>query len=1077
MFLKIPTIDYTTKVKGHREFETREELIEFLTSIFKEPGKYEFDEATALFNEEAVKFNSKKSYCTFPFRSKDFIEYWDDQKEKCIKGLIITHGSKTWFLPRGYYMWLNFLPIYNKEVGKFTFPSIRDAQYHMALYEEIAQLSYKHGVILKKRQIASEQPHSEPVLGEHGWTTMGDIQIGDKLWNPDGTLTTIIAKSNNGVSDVYEFSFLDGRTTRCGIEHNWEVYDKKDKTTKVLNTKQLIREGFTLGKAHRFSIRCTEPIEFKNVKPLPIDPYVLGCILGDGSISSGVYVSGADNEIFDEIRLALGDDYSLNNIGYLKWSITYNKRFGDERELYENGSFGINPILRALDDLGLRVDKRTGKKFIPDIYLNGSITDRIEILQGLMDTDGYVNAQGNNIHFTNKNKELAEGVAYIARSLGLRVTVKTKENKHGLFYRVLFSGDIHCEIFRLSRKQNRFIKRVTKKVHSLIPLTGIKKLKYQEESSCIVVDNPNRLYITRDFIVTHNSYFHAAVMINFFWFDEGAVIKMAASLKNYINESGTWRFLEEYRNFLNSHTAWYRPCNPDKVLNWQQKIEVTEGGRKYDRGLKSSMIGLALDKDPAAGVGGPTRFFFFEEAGIAPKMDQTLEFLLPSLKSGMIYTGYFVAAGSVGDLDQCEPLRELIYNPDSKDVLAVETNLLNATGEIAMCALFIPEQWSMLPCIDSYGNSLVEEALKMILEERIVWKKTLAPNQYQLRISQKPINIEEAFAARKDSKFMSHLVAAQIRRIEDGEYFKEYVDLYRDETNKILYRPSRRTPIKEFPISPKTINKEGVLVVYEHPCKDPKFGMYYASIDPVGEGKTTSSESLCSIYVYKTKREVTRYKQDGSIEQHIERDGIVASWCGRYDDLTKTHEMLELIVEYYNAWTLVENNISLFIQHMVKKRKQRYLIPKQQILFLKELGSNANVFQEYGWKNTGNLFKSHLISYAQAFTQEEIDQQTDVAGNVTKVMFGIERIPDIMLLKEMQAYRDGLNVDRLVAFCSLVAFATVQESNRGYTKRIEHDVEPLQNSDKNAKLFQNPFRNVGVTPTKYKTRSAFKNIR
>ena len=732
MYSSIPTYDVKTELWSHTDFETREDYVEFLWSIFKEPGQYEFDETSLLFNREARRFNKYKLFCTAPLRTKDYIQYWDDQKEKCRKGVIYKGEKHTWLLARDYYMWVNFLPIYNKEVARFTFADVRDAQYHMALYEEIAKHTFQHAAILKKRQIAS-------------------------------------------------------------------------------------------------------------------------------------------------------------------------------------------------------------------------------------------------------------------------------------------------------------------------------------------------------------SYFHAGKMINLFYFEEGAINKMAGSLKDYINEKGTWRFLEEYRNFLNTHTAWYRPCNPDKILNWEQKIEVNQGGKKRDVGLKSVIFGLALEKDPTNGVGGPCTFFYHEEAGIAPKMNETVEYLLPAMKSGMTYTGMFVAAGSVGDLEQCEPLKEMIMNPISKDVLAVETNLVNAEGQIAKCGLFIPEQWSMLPCIDKFGNSLVEKALEMIVKERIEWKKNLKPEDYQLRISQKPINIEEAFKHRKVSKFPLHLLTKQIRRIEDQEYFREFVELSRDEHGKIVSKESRKLPISEFPISPKTVDKEGVVVVYEKPIKDPQFGAYYASIDPVSEGKTTTSDSLCSIFVYKAAQEVTKHRADGTIEQHIERDKIVAAWCGRFDDLNKTHERLEMIIEWYNAWTIVENNISLFIQYMISRRKQKYLVPKSQILFLKELASNTNVFQEYGWRNVGTLFKTNLISYAIQFLEEELDQETMADGTIVKQTYGIERIPDIMLLKEMTAYREGLNVDRLVAFCALVAFAKVQESNRGYSKRVERDDSNLDKSNKNAKLRVSPFRHMGnensSSTALRKPRNPFKNIR
>jgi hypothetical protein len=130
-------------------------------------------------------------------------------------------------------------------------------------------------------------------------------------------------------------------------------------------------------------------------------------------------------------------------------------------------------------------------------------------------------------------------------------------------------------------------------------------------------------------------------------------------------------------------------------------------------------------------------------------------------------------------------------------------------------------------------------------------------------------------------------------------------------------------PINEFPISKKTEDKSGCLVVWERPKKDPTFGMYYASIDPVSEGKTTTSDSLCSIFIYKAPIEVSR-EEGGEQKTHIEQDKIVASWCGRFDDIKKTHERLELIIEWYNAWTLVENNVSLFIQYRSDIILKRY---------------------------------------------------------------------------------------------------------------------------------------------------------
>ena len=712
-------------------FDTRETFRDFVLSVFKEPGKYDFDDTSFVFNEEATRWNTQGFYTPAPVRSKDYIIYWDEMKSRCRKGVIFKKDGKTWYLTREYYMWLNFLPINNKEQRKFTFPDVRDAQYHMALYEILAELFYKHAAILKKRQIAS-------------------------------------------------------------------------------------------------------------------------------------------------------------------------------------------------------------------------------------------------------------------------------------------------------------------------------------------------------------SYFHAAKLINQIWFEETPILKIGGSLKAYVLD--TWRFLNEYRNFLDENTAWYRPMNPGKILDWQQQIETKVPGsnRATLRGLKGVMKGTSFEQDPTAGVGGPCTYFFHEEAGIAPDMMQTYLYMKPALKSGLITTGTFIAAGSVGDLDQCEPLRKMIQTPDANDIFYVESDLLDDRGTVGRTGLFIPEQWSMPPCVDKFGNSQVEKALEMLEEYFAKIKKDMSPEDYQLEVSQHPRNIEEAFATRTVSIFPSHLVAAQKRRIQDKEYKIEYVDLSRKNDGSWLVEKSKKIPIMKFPVDKNSEDKSGVIVVYEKPDPKAKWGTYYASIDPVSQGKTVTSDSLCSIYVYKIPIEVTR--EDGEdVTTYIETDKIVASWCGRFDDINRTHERLENMIEWYNAWTVVESNVPGFITHMIKKKKQKYLVPKKQITFRKDIDNTLSHIEEYGWRNTGTLFKSHILPYLVDYCKEVLDEVTTDAGKVVKVTYGIERIPDEMAMTEMQQYREGLNVDRLIALGALIAFAKVQEANRGIMKRFDTtDKKHLEKSENLYKFTNSPFRHIGMGQSslgKRPPRNPFKNIR
>ena len=119
MYKKIPK--YQDGKWGYKEFKTKEEYTKYLLNLFKEPGEYDFDETALLFNEQAVSFNSQGFYCDKPFRSKDYINYWNFEKEKCREGVLFIGKKNTWYLSRDYYMWLNFLPIFDKEEKKIWF--------------------------------------------------------------------------------------------------------------------------------------------------------------------------------------------------------------------------------------------------------------------------------------------------------------------------------------------------------------------------------------------------------------------------------------------------------------------------------------------------------------------------------------------------------------------------------------------------------------------------------------------------------------------------------------------------------------------------------------------------------------------------------------------------------------------------------------------------------------------------------------------------------------------------------------------------------------------------------------------
>lgn len=694
--LEIPTYLGETKEWTHTTFYSDEEYRIFIESCFKEPGQYNFDETSLIFNEQATNYRENKYYCSAPSKSKDYRKYWDDHKERCRKGVIVrgTQGQ-VWYLTRDYYMWINFLPILHKEKRIVTFPDIYDGQYHTALYEHIAELNSKHAIILKKRQYAM-------------------------------------------------------------------------------------------------------------------------------------------------------------------------------------------------------------------------------------------------------------------------------------------------------------------------------------------------------------SYFHMGKLINQIWFEEGITLKLVAYLDDYINLAGSWAFLNEYRDFLNEHTAWFRPFEPDNVGSWQQRTRITLNGRETYKGRKGRLISVTTKQSATKGVGGASRYIIAEESGINPTLDKTFGYAKSALEAGMYITGQFIAYGSVGDLKQCDPLREYMSRPDQNGFLGVDTSLYDDKGTTKRCGLFIPEIWNMLPYSDKYGNSMIKKALEALLAKREQQKLDLAPDAYQLEVSQHPITIEEAFAMREESPFPPHLIQAQMRRINEGVYPFEFVDLYRDENGSIATKRAKRLPISEFPLSKAALpeEKEGCVVVYERPDKDlTPFSTYYASIDPLHTGKTTSSKSLCSIFIYKNPVEVTREVEDGKFETFIEGDKLVAEWCGRLSDIEDVHERCELLLEWYKAWCLIEFNGS-FHTYMTGKKKAYYLVPSNQMIFNKDLSATFTPNHPYGWKNVGTIFKTHILPRGIEFLTEELDSEELPNGNKIVRKWGIERLQgSIMLLKEMQQYHDGVNVDRLVAYCALITFAKIQQANRSLLKVKETKVK------------------------------------
>jgi len=359
-----------------------------------------------------------------------------------------------------------------------------------------ACLSGKYSVVVYGGAVrgGKANPLDSEIVTPFGVRTMGDMKIGSQVSNPDGTISRVIAVHPQGKKEIYEVKFVDGTSVECCGEHLWNYHRNETKvkakreyglwkTATILQMKKMMETT-------NVSIPITKPVIFTRGKKMPIDPYLLGLILGDGCITqpSSILYSSNDQFLIDEISKL------VTRVSVYK---DYNYRIIDDKLKEDLRKFGL-----------MGCDSET--KFIPNIYLHSSIAEREEIVKGLMDTDGYMDDRGH-AEYTTVSKQLCDGMVFMLRSLGYKVTISSKigsYKKNGvrimckLAYRLYIQSDNNIELFKLERKRARSYQCRYERKKRILSIEKIGK----KECQCITVDNPNGLYITNGFNVTHNSF-------------------------------------------------------------------------------------------------------------------------------------------------------------------------------------------------------------------------------------------------------------------------------------------------------------------------------------------------------------------------------------------------------------------------------------------------------------------------------------------------------------------------------------------------------------------------------------------
>lgn len=345
--------------------------------------------------------------------------------------------------------------------------------------------------------VGKEQPLTSKLLTPTGYIKMGDVKIGTTLSHPYGGTSTVKQIHPQGLKRVYKVHFSDGAVVECGKEHLWELSSttwkrnkdpRKYRPTPLKDILGKELKNTCKGGVYKYSIPLVDRIDFTE-KELPVEPYLLGALIADGSYQNSILLSyhKDDSFIVDKISSLLPEGVEI----------------GSNRFTSENGKqLLMKGMIDIFKETGLW-GKYSKERFIPSEYFTSSWEQRFDLLNGLMDCDGSASKTGNKMSYSTKSFELAYNVKDLVTSLGGLGNVITQDRgEKGIDHTVIVKFNT-LNPFTLPRKA----KRITPRKHNTLKKNIIKIERTNKivEQQCITVDREDGLYITDDFTVTHNT--------------------------------------------------------------------------------------------------------------------------------------------------------------------------------------------------------------------------------------------------------------------------------------------------------------------------------------------------------------------------------------------------------------------------------------------------------------------------------------------------------------------------------------------------------------------------------------------
>lgn len=389
------------------------------------------------------------------------------------------------------------------EVKKDTKKNLFDVKKHFKFKNDAQKEAYEtistHDIsfLSGPAGTAKAQPLDAIVYCPSGPKKMGELKVGEEVCTPYGKRAKITGVFPQGEKDIYRIEFTDGDSTECCEDHLWKISSESSSQwkNKIVDTKYLKENYKSPNGRNKFTIETPTDVFFCE-KKIDIDPYLLGYLIGDGCLSNSTTFATADEEVVEKISMIVHPNFKISK---LKDKYSYSIINVDKKN--------SNSLTNSIRKYKLNV--KSDKKFIPDDYKYNIKEVRLKIIQGLMDSDGTTDAYCSS--FCTVSEKLANDFKEIIESLGGKCSIseyKTQyeyngEKKQGLnAYKCYPKLNDMKSLFDLSRKKDIIQNKTKYKVKRTIS-----NIEYvgKKEAKCIMIDSKDHLYLTNNFIVTHNT--------------------------------------------------------------------------------------------------------------------------------------------------------------------------------------------------------------------------------------------------------------------------------------------------------------------------------------------------------------------------------------------------------------------------------------------------------------------------------------------------------------------------------------------------------------------------------------------